>query len=123
MAASRPVLGLFIGTLACGFFSDRYGRRKCFVGSLLWYTVANIMVAPQTDAFGLNLWRLISGLGLGVETVTIGAYLSEMAPKNLRGKAFACSQAIGFSACRSRLPRLRARAQTRSGSPAGAGWC
>ncbi len=88
--------GLFIGTLACGFLSDRYGRRTVFVGSLLWYTVANVIVAFQTDAFGLNVWRLISGVGLGVEMVTIGAYLSEMAPKNLRGQAFACSQAIGF---------------------------
>ena len=88
--------GLFIGTFACGFLSDRYGRRTVFVGSLLWYTVANVIVAFQTDAFGLNVWRLISGIGLGVEMVTIGAYLSKMAPKNLRGKAFACSQAIGF---------------------------
>jgi len=88
--------GLFIGTLGCGFLSDRYGRRTVFVGSLLWYTVANVIVALQTDAFGLNVWRLISGVGLGVEMVTIGAYLSEMAPKNLRGQAFACSQAIGF---------------------------
>jgi len=88
--------GLFIGTLGCGFLSDRYGRRTVFVGSLLWYTVANVIVALQTDALGLNVWRLISGVGLGVEMVTIGAYLSEMAPKNLRGQAFACSQAIGF---------------------------
>ena len=73
--------GLFIGTIACGFLSDRFGRRTVFVGSLLWYTVANIMVALQNDAFGLNVWRFISGLGLGVEMVTIGAYLSEMAPK------------------------------------------
>jgi putative MFS transporter len=29
--------------------------------------------------------------------ITIGAYLSEMSPKALRGKAFACSQAIGFT--------------------------
>jgi putative MFS transporter len=88
--------GLFIGTLGCGFLSDRYGRRTVFVGSLLWYTAANVIVALQTDAFGLNVWRLIAGIGLGVEMVTIGAYLSEMAPKNLRGQAFACSQAIGF---------------------------
>ena len=67
-----------------------------FVFSLLWYTLANVMVALQNDAFGLNLWRFISGLGLGVEIITIGAYISEMAPKHLRGKAFACSQAIGF---------------------------
>ena len=88
--------GLFIGTIACGFLADRYGRRTIFTASLLWYTAANIGVAFQNDAFGLNVWRLISGIGLGVEMVTIGAYLSEMAPKGMRGKAFACSQAIGF---------------------------
>ena len=54
------------------------------------------MVALQSDAFGLNAWRLVSGIGLGVEMVTIGAYLSEIAPKAIRGRAFAVNQAIGF---------------------------
>jgi putative MFS transporter len=88
--------GLFIGTILCGFLADRYGRRAIFTWSLLWYSAANIMVAAQTDAFGLNLWRLVSGIGLGVEIVTIGAYLSELAPKGIRGRAFAVNQAIGF---------------------------
>ncbi len=88
--------GLFIGTIACGFLADRYGRRTIFTISLLWYTIANVMVAMQNDAIGLNAWRLVSGIGLGLEMVTIGAYLSEMSPKAIRGKAFACSQAIGF---------------------------
>ena len=88
--------GLFIGTILCGFLADKFGRRAIFAGSLLWYTAANIMVALQNDAFDLDLWRLISGVGLGLEIVTIGAYLSEMAPKGMRGRAFACSQAIGF---------------------------
>ena len=43
-----------------------------------------------------QLWRLVSGVGLGLEMVTIGAYLSELAPKGLRGRAFAVNQAIGF---------------------------
>ena len=88
--------GLFIGTFVCGFLADRFGRQKVFVGSLIWCALANFMVALQNDAFDLDLWRLISGVGLGVEMVTIGAYLSEMSPKHLRGKAFACSQSIGF---------------------------
>jgi putative MFS transporter len=88
--------GLFIGTIACGFLADRFGRRAIFTLSLIWYTVANVMVALQNDASGLNLWRLISGIGLGVEMVTIGAYLSEMAPAHMRGRAFAANQAIGF---------------------------
>ncbi len=90
--------GLFIGTSLCGFLADRFGRRAIFTFSLLWYTAANIMVAVQTTAFGLDLWRLISGVGLGLEMVTIGAYLSELAPKAIRGRVFAVSQTIGFSA-------------------------
>ena len=88
--------GLFIGTILCGFLADRFGRRSIFTWSLLWYSAANIMVALQHDSAGLNFWRLISGIGLGVEIVTIGAYLSELAPKGLRGRAFAVNQAIGF---------------------------
>lgn len=90
--------GLFIGTIACGFLADRFGRRAIFTWSLLWYSAANLIMAFQTTAFGLNSWRFVAGLGLGVEIVTIGAYLSELAPKHLRGRAFACSQAFGFSA-------------------------
>ncbi len=89
--------GLFVGTILCGFLADHYGRRAIFTWSLLWYSVANVMVALQSDALGLNVWRFVSGVGLGLEMVTIGAYVSELAPKGLRGRAFAVNQAIGFS--------------------------
>jgi MFS transporter, putative metabolite:H+ symporter len=55
-------------------------------------------MAFQHDVFGLNLWRFISGIGVGVELVTIDTYLSEMVPANLRGRAFAINQAIQFCA-------------------------
>jgi len=91
-------MGLFIGTIACGFLADRFGRRAIFTGSLLWYTAASVTMAFQHDAPSLELWRFVAGLGLGVEMVTIGAYLAELAPRAIRGRAFALSQAIGFSA-------------------------
>ncbi|WP_284315509.1 MFS transporter [Labrys miyagiensis] len=90
--------GLFIGTIACGFLADRFGRRSVFTVSLLWYTAANIVMAFQDTALGLNLWRFISGLGLGVEMIVIGTYLSELVPRHVRGRAFACCQAVGFTA-------------------------
>ncbi|CAM5763380.1 MFS transporter [Labrys miyagiensis] len=90
--------GLFIGTIACGFLADRFGRRSVFTGSLLWYTAANIVMAFQDTAFGLNFWRFVSGLGLGVEMIVIGTYLSELVPRRVRGRAFACCQAVGFTA-------------------------
>jgi putative MFS transporter len=90
--------GLFLGTALFGFVADRFGRRTIFTGSLLWYTAASIVMAFQNDVFGLNLWRFISGIGVGVELVTIDTYLSELAPKELRGRAFALNQTIQFSA-------------------------
>lgn len=90
--------GLFIGTIACGFLADRFGRRAVFTWSLLWYTAANLVMAFQDTAGGLNFWRFVVGLGLGVEMVTIGTYISELVPKQIRGRAFACEQAVGFVA-------------------------
>jgi MFS transporter, putative metabolite:H+ symporter len=88
--------GLFLGTIGCGFLADRYGRRAIFTWSLLFYTAANLIMAFQTTATGLNTWRFLAGLGIGVELVTIGTYISELVPRQIRGRAFACEQAIGF---------------------------
>jgi len=90
--------GLFVGTLGCGFLADKFGRRAIFTWSLLFYSAANLIMAFQSTPGGLNFWRFMAGVGIGVETVTIGAYLSELVPKHVRGRAFACSQAVGFSA-------------------------
>jgi putative MFS transporter len=90
--------GLFIGTALVSFAADRFGRRTIFTYSLLWYTVASVIMAFQHDVFGLNLWRFISGIGVGVELVTIDTYLSELVPANLRGRAFAINQALQFCA-------------------------
>ncbi|SIT49158.1 Sugar phosphate permease [Paraburkholderia piptadeniae] len=90
--------GLFLGTVACGFLADRFGRRAIFTWSLLWYVAANTVMAFQDTATGLNFWRFVSGMGIGVELVTIGTYMSELAPKHLRGRAFAICQTLGFSA-------------------------
>jgi putative MFS transporter len=90
--------GLFLGTALFGFVADHFGRRTIFTFSLLWYTVASVVMAFQTDVFGLNLWRFLSGIGVGVELVTIDAYISELVPKEVRGRAFAVNQTIQFTA-------------------------
>jgi putative MFS transporter len=89
--------GLFVGTMLFGFVADRFGRRSIFTVSLLWYAAASAIMAFQTDAFGLNLWRFIAGIGIGVELVTIDTYISELVPKGIRGRAFAINQTIQFA--------------------------
>jgi MFS transporter, putative metabolite:H+ symporter len=90
--------GLFVGTALFGFVADRFGRRSIFTFSLLWYTAAAAVMAFQTTAFGLDLWRFIAGIGIGVELVTIDTYIAELVPKHIRGRAFAFNQVVTFSA-------------------------
>ena len=91
-------LGLFAGTALFGFVADRFGRRIIFTSSLLWYAAASLVMAFQHDAFGLNLWRFISGIGIGIELVTIDTYIAELAPPAVRGRAFAYANIIQFAA-------------------------
>lgn len=91
-------LGLFIGTMGLGFLADRFGRRRIFVVALLAYTVASVLMACQQSALGVNLCRLLAGIGLGVEMVTINTYVAELMPKDLRGRAFAITQIVPYCA-------------------------
>jgi putative MFS transporter len=90
--------GLLIGTLVFSFAADRFGRRLIFTTSLLWYTAATLVMAFQHTAHGIVMWRVIAGLGIGVELVTIDTYVTELMPRQLRGRAIALSQIVGFTA-------------------------
>jgi len=90
--------GLFAGTLLFSVAADRFGRRAVFTWSLLWYTAATCVMALQTSTSGVLLWRAITGLGIGVELVTIDTYIAELMPRRIRGRAFAMNQVVQFSA-------------------------
>ncbi|MBS0224709.1 MAG: MFS transporter [Proteobacteria bacterium] len=88
--------GMFVGTLGFGFIADRMGRRAIFTYSLIWYCVASTIMAFQTTAEGVDLWRFIASVGIGLEQVTIDTFLPEMVPPQGRGRAFAIYQFIAF---------------------------
>jgi putative MFS transporter len=96
--AAATFAGLFIGTIVFGSVADRLGRRAVFTFSLLWYTAASIAMGLQHTNVGVDMWRLIAGIGIGVELVTIDAYVSELAPGRLRGRAFGINQFVQFLA-------------------------
>jgi len=91
-------LGLFIGTLAFSWLSDRFGRRSIFTFALLWYSIGALVMAFQNTPESVNLWRFIASIGLGVELVNVDAYVSELVPKEQRGPAFAYNQFVMFTA-------------------------
>ena len=94
---SATFAGLFVGTIAFGFAADKFGRRAIFTYSLLWYTAGSIAMAFQTSTPGVLVWRFITGVGIGMELVTIDAYIAELMPKEIRGRAFALNQVVQFT--------------------------
>jgi MFS transporter, putative metabolite:H+ symporter len=95
---SATFVGMFIGTQALSPLCDHFGRRTVFTFALCWYSVCTFIMAFQTTDVGLVFWRLLCGIGIGVEFVTIDTYLSELVPVERRGKAFAFTSLIGTTA-------------------------
>ncbi len=91
-------LGMFAGALLVGRYADRLGRKLAFTYALLVYTGATLLMAFQTEALWVDVWRFVAGIGLGAEIVTIDAYIAEIVPARLRGRAFSFAVCIQFLA-------------------------
>src|SRR5580704_2358676 len=70
--------GMFVGTMGFGFVADRVGRRAIFTYSLVWYSLASTIMAFQNSAEGVDLWRFIASVGIGLEQVTIDTFIPEL---------------------------------------------
>jgi len=90
--------GMWLGSMGFGFIADRMGRRTMFTVSLVWYSLATAMMAFQHSAAGIDFWRFVAAIGVGLEQVTIDTLLPELVPPPKRGRAFAISQGIAFCA-------------------------
>jgi len=61
---------------------------------MLWYSFTSLGMAFQHSAVGIDTWRFFTGIGLGLELVTIDTYIAELVPASVRGRAFALNQCI-----------------------------
>lgn len=90
--------GMLVGSSLFGVFADRFGRRPLFVWAMLWYSAATVMMALQDGALGMNFWRFVSSIGLGLELVVVNTYVAELVASRVRGRAVAVYQVISLSA-------------------------
>ena len=88
--------GMWVGCIGFGFIADRLGRRSIFTFSLIWYSLATAVMAFQSTAESVDLWRFIAAIGVGLEQITIDTFLPELVPPRHRGRAFAFYQFIEF---------------------------
>ena len=92
---TAQIIGLFIGAIGQGEFTDRLGRKRIYQASVLLYSLATIAAALAPNPLWLALGRLIAGIGLGAASPTCFSYVAEYSPKRIRGRATAFMQFIG----------------------------
>lgn len=88
------MLGLYVGSLAFSAVGDRFSRKSAFMASMAGYALTTVLMGLQDSSLGVNLWRGLAGVALGVELVVLDCYLAEITPKAGRGRVFALSKSL-----------------------------
>jgi putative MFS transporter len=89
--------GLLIGGIIWGVIGDKYGRLKVLFGSIMLYSVANILTSFVQSVDQYAYCRFIGGIGLAGELGAGITLVSEMLPKNKRGIGTSMVAGIGLS--------------------------
>ncbi len=71
------------------FFSDTFGRRNYYTGSIALFTVASFFCGHAGSLYGLVFWRVVQGIGGGALISTAQAILFDVFPKEERGTSTA----------------------------------
>lgn len=65
IVGSMAVLGMFVGSLLSGFLTDRFGRKRMLILSIVWFSVFTGLCALAPSAEILGLLRFFAGIALG----------------------------------------------------------
>ena len=78
-------VGTFLGALLGGGFAEWLGRRPTIMLSCLVFSVGVAVQTATVNVGGLVAGRVVAGLGVGGVSAVVILYVSEIAPKRVRG--------------------------------------
>jgi MFS family permease len=84
-AASAYVTGAVLGAVTFGYLTDRLGRKRMFLWTLMLYLAATVATAFATSATFFFLCRFFTGAAIGGEYSAINSAIDELIPARVRG--------------------------------------
>ncbi|KAJ4730097.1 Plastidic glucose transporter like [Melia azedarach] len=85
LVVSIFIAGAFVGSISSGSLVDKLGCRRTFQIDTI-PLILGAFISAQAHSLNEMLWgRFLVGLGIGVNTVLVPIYISEVAPTKYRG--------------------------------------
>ncbi|TDB98844.1 MFS transporter [Actinomadura sp. 7K534] len=85
-AAAIYVAGACLGALFFGQLTDRFGRKKLFILTLVVYVIATVATAFAFAPWYFFICRFVTGMGIGGEYAAINSAIDELIPARARGR-------------------------------------
>ncbi len=92
---SMGFIGMAVGSILSGLWSDLLGRKRLFTITLIIAAAGSLLTAIATNVYELWIFRLITGFGIGGDLPVIWAYMSEMIPSKFRGRYYGIAMVVG----------------------------
>jgi MFS family permease len=80
------IAGAVFGAFLFGYLTDRLGRKRLFMWTLLLYLLATVATAFSWTAAVFFVFRFLTGMGIGGEYAAINSATEELNPARVRGR-------------------------------------
>ena len=85
LTASAYLTGSVLGAIVFSYLTDRQGRKKWFMFTLMLYLAATVMTAFSWNLWSFMFFRFLTGAGIGGEYAAINSAIDELIPARRRG--------------------------------------
>jgi MFS transporter, SP family, arabinose:H+ symporter len=91
-AMSCALVGCLLGSIASGYLSDRFGRKRMLIVAGFAFALSSLGTGLADSFLQFVLWRIAGGCAIGLASALSPMYIAEVAPAELRGKLVATNQ-------------------------------
>ncbi len=94
LLATCSTIGVVLGTLSCGFLSDKHGRKRVLFWATFTFLIFTLIGPAMENFYWVVAMRFLSGLGAGAVFPIPYLYISELVGSKHRGVTFAYCNSI-----------------------------